>query len=359
MKVLYLTFDDLSVPFAWSVHVKAIVNGLVDRGHQVRVVAPGSDPQGLRASFDPLPSGKLHHVAGSVATFVRSGRALEADVVYVRGIHLSVTPAMAARTINRPLVVEINGLLEHEVPGGWRRKAVRAAHRYTLKRTERVVTVSPLLRTALSRDYDFPEDRIDVVPNGADTTLFQPGDSAEARRKLDLPAEGPIVLCVASFYPHHARELLVEAARRAGALLVLVGGGEPGREENVIHVGRVDHDRVVDYIAAADICAYALQAPHADFGFSPVKVYEYMAGGRPVVAATDMEDLREFVNGNGIGEAVTLDADGLAGALARLLGDREGRERMGRRGRELAETEYTWDRAVGQVEETLRRAVGG
>ena len=237
--------------------------------------------------------------------------------------------------------------------------AVRAAHRYTLRRTERVVTVSPLLRTALSRDYAFPVDRIDVVSNGADTTLFQPGDPAEARRKLGLPADGPIVLCVASFYAHHARELLVEAARRAGALLVLVGGGEPGREENVIHAGRVSHDRVPDYIAAADVCAYALRAPHADFGFSPIKIYEYMAGGRPVVAATDMEDLRDFVNGNGIGEAVTLDADALAGALGRLLGDRAGRERMGRRGRELAETEFTWDRAAGRVEETLRRAVGG
>jgi glycosyltransferase involved in cell wall biosynthesis len=340
MKVLYLTFDDLSKPYAWSVHVRAVVDGLAARGHEVRLVAP--------------PPGRLEHLARSLGTFVRAGREFGPDVVYVRGIHATVTPALAAARLARPLVVEVNGLLEEEVEG-WRRAAVRAAHRFTLSRAARVVTVSPVLARALAERYGVPGARLDVVPNGADVRLFRPGDRDGARRRLGLPADRPVVLCVASFYPHHALEVLVPAAAAARALLVLVGG-EPQTSDGVLGVGPVPHERVPDYVAAADVCAYVLRAPHRDFAFSPLKLYEYMAGGRAVAAATDREDLRAFVNENGVGVGVPLDGRALAEAIGRLLADPGERERMGRRGRELAESTYSWDRAVAQVEQALARA---
>jgi len=355
MKVLYLTFDDLSRPFAWTVHVRSIVNRLAARGHSVRLVAPGGLAPGIDAPCDPLPSGRLHHLFGSVRTFTDAGRAFGPDVVYVRGIHLTRTPAKAAARLERPLVVELNGLLENEVSGAIRRLAVRSSHRFTLKRAARVVTVSPLLRQALVDRYGFPPDRIDVVPNGADTALFRPGDRDEARRRLGLPSDRPIVLCVASFHPHHALDVLVRAVLPSGARLVLVGAQGPV-PDGVLSVGPVAHEAVPDYVAAADVCAYVLRAPHPQFGFSPLKVYEYMSSGRPVAAATDLEEIRSFVSGQGIGLAVPLDAGELGKAIARLLGDPAERERMGRRGRELAETKYNWDRAAAQVEESLRKA---
>lgn len=355
MRILYLTFDDLTAPYAWAVHVRAVVNGLVARGHPVRLVAPGGRAPGVRAPCDSVGSGMFHHLVGSLGAFLESGRAFGPDVLYVRGIHATVTPALAADRLRRPLVVEINGLLEEEAPSGWRRRAVRAAHRFTLARAARAVTVSPLLKEALSRRYGMPGSRIDVVPNGADTRLFFPRDREDARRELGLPSDRPIVVYVASFYPHHAVELLVAACAHAGARLVLVGGdfaGLPG----VIAAGRVAHEKVPAYLAAADVCAYVLRAPHPEFGFSPLKVYESMAAGRPIAAATDQGEIRDFVNGEGVGIAVPLDREALAEALRRLLEDRALRDRMGRRGRDLAERVYNWDRAAAQVEESLRRA---
>lgn len=356
MRVLYLTFDDLSRPYAWSVHVREIVNGLVDRGHEVRLVCPRGDAPGVRAQRVALSSGRWSHVAGSLGTFVRAGRSQRCDVLYVRGIHLSLTPAFSAELLGRPLVVEVNGRLEHEAPAGWRRAAVRLAHRATLSRTARVVTVSPVLKRGLASDYGFPEGRIDVVPNGADLRRFRPSDRDEARRRLALPSDRPIVACVASFYPHHGRELLVEAAARAGAFLVLVGG-EPASSASVLGVGPVPHERVPDYLAAADVCAYVLRAPDPSFSFSPLKVYEYMAAGRAVAAAVDLPELRDFVNGSGAGVATAPDPDALAAAIRGLLDDPGRREAMGRRGRALAEAEYGWDRAAGQVEAALLRAL--
>jgi glycosyltransferase involved in cell wall biosynthesis len=355
MRILYLTFDDLAIPYAWSVHVRAIVNGLAARGHQVRLVCPGGRAPGVNAECDALAPGKITHLAGSLSTFVKSGRAFKPDVVYVRGIHATLTPALAAGRLERPLLVELNGLLEHEVKG-IRRAVVRKAHRFTLRRTARVVTVSPLLREAIAGRYEFPPERIDVVPNGVDTELFAPGDRDEARKRLGLPLDRTIVVCVAGFFAHHALEFLIAAAAKSKALLVLVGKDGPTGGD-ILHAGRVPHEKVPDYVTAADACTYVLKSPHAQFGFSPLKLYEYMAAGRAVAVATDQREISDFVNQSGIGVATDFSVDGFASILGDLLALPEKRLQMGRKGRELALARFSWSRAVGQVEESLRRAV--
>jgi glycosyltransferase involved in cell wall biosynthesis len=355
MRILYLTFDDLTIPYAWSVHVRAIVNGLVARGHQVRLVCPGGKAPGVNADCDAIAPGKIQHLAGSLRTFVKSGRAFKPDVVYVRGIHATLTPALAAGRLERPLVVELNGLLEHEVKGV-RRAAVRKTHRFTLRRAARVVTVSPLLAGAISEQYEFPQDRIDVVPNGVDTELFTPGDRLKARERLGLPVDRPIVVCVAGFFAHHALEFLIAAAAKSKALLVLVGKDGPTGGD-ILHAGRVPHEQVPDYVTAADVCAYVLKTPHARFGFSPLKLYEYMAAGRPVVAATDLPEIQDFVNASGAGFAGPLEVDFFSNLIQKVLNASEAQAEMGRKGRELALARFSWGRAVGQVEESLRRAV--
>jgi len=353
MKILYLTFDDLTIPYAWSVHVREVVNGLASRGHQVRLVCPAGRAPGVKADCDPLPPGRVHHYTGSLSTFVRSGKSFEPDVVYVRGIHGTVTPALAAGRLERPLVVEVNGLLEDEVKG-WRRAVARKSHRFTLKRAAGIVTVSPLLQQALTERYGYPKDRIDVVPNGVDPERFKPGNREAARAKLGLPSNRPIVVCVGGFFTHHALDFLIAGAAKAGALLVLVGKEGPSGGD-ILHAGRVPHDQVPDYLAAADLCAYVLRAPHQNFGFSPLKVFEYMACARTVVAATDQEEIRTFIN-NGAGVATDLSVDAFAGAMSLLLRQPEDCRKTGLRAREIVEERFTWARSVEGVERALLRA---
>ncbi|MBV8881223.1 MAG: glycosyltransferase, partial [Planctomycetaceae bacterium] len=163
------------------------------------------------------------------------------------------------------------------------------------------------------------------------------------------------VVCVGGFFTHHAVDLLIAGAGKTGCLLVLVGKEGPSGGD-ILHAGRVAHDRVPDYIAAADVCAYVLRAPHRKFGFSPLKVFEYMACERPVVAATDLPEIRSFVNEHGVGLATALEADAFAQALDLLLRDPERGRQMGRKGRALAASTFTWDRAAEGVERALLRA---
>lgn len=356
MRILYLTFDDLTVPYAWSVHVRSTINGLAARGHEVRLVCPGGAAPGVLATTVRIPPGRWQHFFGSVRTFVSAGLDFNPEVIYVRGIHASTSPSGAAAELHRPLVVEVNGLLEHETRSAWRRALVRRAHRITLARAARVVAVSPLLGEALTADYGFPRDRIDVIPNGVDTERFRPADRLEARHRLGLPPDRPVVVCVASFYGHHGRELLESAAREAGVLLVLVGA-EGASGPDLRCEGRVNHELVPDYLAAADLCAYVLKAPHPRFGFSPLKLYEYMAAGRAVVAATDQDEIRSFIQSRGVGEAVGLDSAELATVMRRLVQNPSRREALGRAGREAALSDFTWERSVERVEASLQRAL--
>jgi hypothetical protein len=142
MRVLYLTFDDLSRGGPWSAHVKRVADVL---GAKV-VAAPR----------------RFERLSACATSFLREARAYKPDVILSRGIHLSAAPALAAARAGVPLVIELDGLLEDQVRGKLRRATIRAAHRFTLARAARVVASSAELREAIVERYGYPERRVDV-----------------------------------------------------------------------------------------------------------------------------------------------------------------------------------------------------
>jgi len=264
MRILYLTFDSMSTHGAWSVHVGEIVRRLAGRGHEVAVAGVHPDAVGATAAIPlPRPDSRLgrafFHFAGSLAPFVRAGSRLRADVVYCRGVHLSLTPLLAARLIGRPFVVEVNGLLEMECPV-WLRGPVRAVHRGVLASADAVVTVSDRLRRGMARRYGADPRRIHVVPNGADPGRFPLREAAEARRLAGLE-ERPTVIYVGSFYPHHALDLIAGVPDLVPEAQFLFVGDGPSRAaleaslagKRARFYGSLPHERIPDLISAADV----------------------------------------------------------------------------------------------------------
>lgn len=142
MRVLYLTFDDLSRPGRWTDHVQAVAKKL-----------------GARVVAAPR---RFERLSACATAFLNEARAYKPDVLLVRGIHVSVAPALVAARLGRPMVVEVDALLEDQVKGRLKKSTVRAAHRFTLARAARVVASSAELRDALAARYGFPAGRIDV-----------------------------------------------------------------------------------------------------------------------------------------------------------------------------------------------------
>lgn len=359
MRILYLTYDDLRRHFAWTTHVSSIVSGLRARGHEVLLVAPNGRA-GSRLGR------RLWYLAGDLPQMLRVARRFRPQAVYLRGAQLSPVPGLVSGLEGVPLVVEINGLVEHEEVGSFRRGLYRVSQRWYLARASRVVTVSEMFRQGLHRLYGVPLWKVAVIENGADLRRFRPevAPAGLAREPGDL-----VGLFVGSFYPHHHLPLLIEAGRRAmrrepRLRVVLVGDGPERRLAEAqaaggrfTFLGEQPYEAVPGLIAASDFGVFALKRRYRYYGPSTIKLYEFMAMARACVVATDVVEVAEFINSKGVGLAVPPDPEAFAEAMVKVAGDAARRSEWGRNGRALCEEVYNWDRAARQVEEVLRAVV--
>ena len=164
-------------------------------------------------------------------------------------------------------------------------------------------------------------------------------------------------------------------ARRDDVYLLLVGKGpqrpavearcdEWDQMERFRFTGSVPYGEVPLYLALAEVGVAPFQpTAHpalrtAGFYWSPLKVFEYMAMGLPVVT-TDIPPLNRVIRSGQEGLLVSEgEVEGLAGAIAALLDDPAAAQAMGRRARERVVAEYSWARHCERLEAVLEEAVG-
>ncbi len=126
---------------------------------------------------------------------------------------------------------------------------------------------------------------------------------------------------------------------------------ELGIEDRFIFTGVVPYDRVPAYINASDVCAAPfILARNAKIGLSPLKLYEYMACGKPVVASaiSGVADALEASKG-GI-SVLPENPEALAGAILKLLENKELRASMGSKGLSYVTENYSWYSVARQVD---------
>jgi glycosyltransferase involved in cell wall biosynthesis len=162
----------------------------------------------------------------------------------------------------------------------------------------------------------------------------------------------------------HGLSVLVEAfgllrARCPQARLLIVGDGperenivaalaEQGSTEVSTFTGAVGPEAVAGFLASMDV-AVAPYPALEQFYFSPLKVYEYMAAGRAVVASR-IGQLKTLIQPEQTGLLVPPgDAAALAQSLVRLHDEPALRERLGAAAREKVLSEHTWDAVVGRI----------
>lgn len=192
-------------------------------------------------------------------------------------------------------------------------------------------------------------------------------DQAAARREIGWPAEAFIVGYVGRLHTMSMDKgvgTLVEALRQVeGASLALVGGpddiaetlrrqwlaaGLP--ESRFLYAGHVPPERVPLYLSAFDVCAMPFPwTEHFAYHASPIKLFEYMASRRAIVAS----DLPAFADVVQHEESALLvppsDVDALAGAIARLRHDPALRARLAACAYTRVMDDYTWDVRVAAI----------
>lgn len=402
MRILYLCEDggiDLTGRSGGSIHIRNFVRALTELGHQVTVVctrvsSPKSLEDELGAKVHPAPLAAWNHglahgiragnrVMGRatrnnpdavrtlhnlrfLTTAARAARELEPDFIYERYSLWGMAGHRLARNRSIPLVLEVNAPLAYEQQryraGLTCPPLARWVERRIWRKADMLIAVSESLRDRLQEAGARPE-RIHVLPNAANPRLFHTDlDGKPVRERLNL--NGRFVLgFVGMFRPWHGVDFLVSAfgdlhRTDSSTHLLLVGDGplrqrmeeevrKTGLQEAVTFAGGVAHEDVPEYLAAMDV-AVAPYPAIDEFYYSPIKLYEYMAAGRAVVASRAGQVAEIIVHGvNGL-LFEPGDRSGLVTCLRRLQKDVALRNELGRRA-SAACSEHTWERNAARV----------
>ena len=249
--------------------------------------------------------------------------------------------------------------LHHLSRGPAQARAARAARE--LNPLIGVVCVSEALREEMIRQ-GFPAEKLLVAPDGVDLARFAaPLTTAEARRLLGLPEEGRIVCHLGHLYPGRGVEVLLQCAARLPDIGFLLVGGDTAdislhrqaverqRLSNVRFVGMVPNTIVPRYLYAANVVVmpYTQGTPTHRF-MSPMKMFEYMASSRPIVAS-DHPVLHEILSPDENAIFVPPgDVDAFVAGLTRVLADQALASRLASRARDDVRA-YSWQRRAERI----------
>jgi glycosyltransferase involved in cell wall biosynthesis len=207
-----------------------------------------------------------------------------------------------------------------------------------LKKARCIFVLNKYLKEELvSRGSD--EKKIFISPSGVDISFFNNGISQEeARRNLSLPLDKKIAVYAGHFYTWKGVDVLAQAAiLLPEALFVFVGGVDPEysrfkkayqRSSNIMAFSYVERARMPFYMKAADVLVLPNTAD-SDISSkytSPLKLFEYMASGRPVVAS-DLPSVREAVSSDCVTLVAPDDPEALAAAIRNVI-DGNGSDRV-------------------------------
>ena len=389
MRIAYL-LPDRGIPLdgtkGASAHVRGLVRAFLELGHEVTVIAspPGSsveeilpgarfvplDPSEMNRlaleSLEPRIARALAHLWNNVGAQEALKRALafrEFDCLYERLSPFGIAGSLVARERELFHVLEVNAPLAWE-GARYRNQAfadeAAALEREALVNASLVLTVSSALKELLVHS-GLPEDRLAVIPNGVDAALFQPEGISERNGFGDRIVVG----FLGSLKPWHGLDILAEAFEHLAAdpryHLFILGSGPEARKvaklaerhpDRVTWKNGIPHEDVPRHLRAMDI-AVAPYPALEPFYFSPLKLLEYMAAGRAIVAS-HVGQIPELVTHGETGLLVRPgDASDLALAIERLASDTSLRERLGAQARQDVLRSHRWTDRAQRITELI------
>jgi len=370
---------------AEGIHIQSIVNCLKEQGHEVRVVSLVGEKTEFRTSqkareskwdkiknLIPRPVYELAEIAYNLkgkALLMQAIREFKPDVIYDRYAHFSFAALWAAKKAKLPLILEINS------PYSIQKRQWEKVYFPTLSKmgeqkifaaAPRIIVVSSPLKQIVA-DYGVDTSKVTVLPNGTDPARFDPGlGASDLKRELGL--EGKTILgFVGILRSWHNIDKLINILeeidlKKKNTVMLFLGDGpsydellaynkSQGNEETIRFLGRIPHDKIQRYIAMFDVAI----SPHATPYSSPMKILEYMAMQKAVLAP-DMPNIRDMIKDGANGVLFTPDdTDALKQNLLKMIDDAELRSRVGKQARRDVLDKFTWTKNAGTTVAIARK----
>jgi glycosyltransferase involved in cell wall biosynthesis len=297
----------------------------------------------------------------------------EYDICHEHNGLFSIGASFACARLGIPYILTFSAdpLLELTLIG----KPLKGIHEYIARKeamysyqlAERIICVSEQAKNHLIESWRVMPEKIRVMPNGVDVELFgELHDSRMIRSKYDLKDDF-VIGFVGGFQYWHGVEQLLESynivkSKIPNATLLLVGDG-PVRadietmakdldlDNSVKITGLVSQQRVPELMSAMDVAVLPYPQLPQDLWFSPLKLYEYMAAGKAIVASNSGqigEVLEDGYNGILVNPG---DEEDLANAIIHLSQEPQKRVFLGQNARRNAIENHSWDNYIRRLEQ--------
>jgi len=268
--------------------------------------------------------------------------------------------------LRKPHLYDMHSSLPQQVSnfgyrgGGWLARALGWIERLMIRRSRVVIVICADLETTVREvDPTVPAVLIENAPGSGDRPSAGTGE--KIRASLGIPAAAPVVLYTGTFEAYQGLDLLyrsmaVVRQTRPDAKLVMVGG-EPAQVEtaraataalglgdSAVFTGQRPAEEVPAYLDAATL----LVSPRSTGTNTPLKIYQYLRSGRPIVATRLRTHTQVLDDETSILAEPTPEAFGAA--IVRAIEDPARASEVGRRAQALAETKYSDEAFIAKTE---------
>jgi glycosyltransferase involved in cell wall biosynthesis len=348
-----------------------------DTGVAFRVFSvrrPGSTPpRSSDTTFVPLDKRRpMSYIVHQLRLFVTLAWCLcrywRYDVtIFARYAPTSVAPVLLSLVRRCPLVVRTGPALRDLAPYGRHPSrltfaVIRAGFWLNCRAAKSIIVVTTQVKRAIEGWWPFTADKIMIVPNGANLTHFRP--RPPDRAAWGLTDDGLVLGFVGRIYEDQGLDTAIRALARIqhetgdAPQMLIVGDGpclepwkalaqELGVGSRVVFAGQRPYTEMPSAIAACDVMlAPFTRHTFESTGSSSLKLFEYLACDKPVLAARG--DDHEFLARNGVGVLVEPeDVDAWTRAFRKLM--REPTWHLSGRGRRLVEQQYGFERVAADI----------
>jgi glycosyltransferase involved in cell wall biosynthesis len=350
-RLLYLSLETPREGQATFTHVHEIINGLRGLGWQVELIATKAGGASSGSSY-----------LARLLDYVRAQRELisrlhEADAVFMRSHFAALPASFVANRRGVPVFQEINGRPDDIFVTyrwlGWIGPLIRNLYASQMGMAAHVLVVTEGLKAwAL---VNAGHDRVSVVSNGANTQLFSPEGPPS-------PTPGTYIAFVGGLTNWHGIGTMIAATRDpawpSGVKLVIVGDGVEraqlaGLENDprILWLGKRPQAEVAAVLRGA-LAALAITedtAGHLDTGAAPLKLFEAMASGAPMIV-TDLPFQADLIRQEDAGLVIPMaDPASLAQAAAALADNPQGARAMGLRGAAYIKAYASWQKRAEEI----------
>jgi glycosyltransferase involved in cell wall biosynthesis len=379
--VLYTAFDVVPSPKGASTHITYFVKGLVEAGYDVQMITAG-DPS-LPAE-DTYHGARLKRVISQETNFLRRAMSFSEAVIghladgrgytvaHFRSIWSGYPLVQAREQHGYRTLFEVNGLpsieLKYHYPalkGAPVLNKIKHQEVATLHLADHIICPSRVTREYIT-SLGIPPERVTVIPNGVDTARFSPCPAPLGERPLliyigtlagwqglDTLLEAmPLVLA-----EHPARLRIVGKGRKEQRKALQKRIRKMGLAEWIGLEGSVSHNTIPQMINQAHLglAPLSFNDRNVTQGCCPIKVLEYLACGKPLVAA-NLPVVRELVcDGQ---EALLFTPDDpadLARCILALLNDPPLAEQLAEAGCRRVRREFTWEIAQQKLLDVYKK----